>query len=425
MLIQFTVGNFLSFKNKVTFSMVATPAKKELWDTNTFQVNDKLRLLRSAAIYGANASGKSNLTKAMFFMRNFIQNSSKDLQSGEVIPVNAFRLSSDTENMPSFFEIVFMLEGACYRYGFAIDRQMVHKEWFHCIPEGKNKEFDLFVREKKEFTISPNFIEGKDLKDKTRDNALFLSVVAQFNGAISGKVLKWLTSFNVISGLTDAGIQDFSFSCLGDPVLQEKITELLNNADLGIDRVNQGFMPINFDRLPPDMPENVKKTLSEKGIQTVFTTHKKYNGDGDVIGAEQFNLYENESEGTKKMFALAGPIIDTLKYGRVLAVDEFDARFHPLLNRFLVKLFNSSETNKLNAQLIFISHNTQCLHKLFLRRDQIWFAEKDKFGATDLYSLAEYKIPVRKDASYDKDYIAGKYGAIPLIGDPAELFGEE
>jgi hypothetical protein len=403
--------------------MVATPAKKELWDSNTFQVNDKLRLLRSAAIYGANASGKSNLTKAMVFMRNFIQNSSKDLQTGEVIPVNAFRLSSNTENMPSFFEIVFMLAGACYRYGFSVDRQMVHNEWLHCIPDGKNKELDLFVREKKEFIISSNFIEGKDLKDRTRDNALFLSVVAQFNGAISGKILKWLTSLNIISGLTDAGIQDFSFSCLGDPMLQEKITELLSNADLGIDRVDQGFAPINFNKLPPDMPDNVKKTLLEKGIPTVFTTHKKYNSAGDVVGAERFNLYENESEGTKKMFALAGPIIDTLKYGKILVVDEFDARFHPLLNHFLVKLFNSPGTNKLNAQLIFSSHNTQCLHRSFLRRDQVWFAEKDQFGATDLYSLEDFKV--RKDASYDKDYIAGKYGAIPLIGDPGELFGDE
>jgi hypothetical protein len=131
---------------------------------------------------------------------------------------------------------------------------------------------------------------------------------------------------------------------------------------------------------------------------------------------------EHESEGTQKLFAMAGPLVDTLENGRILVIDELDARLHPLITREIISLFNSNQTNPHNAQLIFMTHDTNILSHKFFRRDQIWFAEKDKFGATHLYSLAEYKI--RNDASFENDYIQGRYGAVPFIGDLSHLIGE-
>jgi len=148
---------------------------------------------------------------------------------------------------------------------------------------------------------------------------------------------------------------------------------------------------------------------------SVKTSHTKYGEDNRPVGREVFDLDKHESEGTKKLFALAAPLIDTLKLGRVLIVDELDARLHPLLTREIVSLFNSNKTNPNHAQLVFTTQDTNLLDNRFLRRDQVWFTEKDRQGVTRLYSLAEYKV--RNDASFERDYILGRYGAIPYLGD--------
>lgn len=193
MLIEFTVGNFRSFKDRVTFSMVAANLKsqdKTVDENNTFEVNDKLRLLKSAAIYGANASGKSNLAKAMQFMRLLVVNSSKDSQADDPIPVELFRLSDTTMREPSFFQIVFIQQDIQYRYGFEVTGERVTSEWLFAY--GTTKEANLFQRDLDEIRLSATkFKEGKGLEDKTRKNALFLSVVAQFNGNISRSLLAW------------------------------------------------------------------------------------------------------------------------------------------------------------------------------------------------------------------------------------------
>ena len=407
MLIEFSVGNYRSFKEPVTLGMVAAKLRaknKELDDNNLFPMTSSISLLKSAAIYGANASGKSNLIQAIRLMRGFVLASSKDTQTAEPIGVESFKLSTDTENEPSYFEVIFYLEERRYRYGFEADTQKVHSEWLYHVPN--KRETRLFLREGNDFSLSSVFKEGRGLTDKTRDNALFLSVVAQFNGPIARNILVWFRNLGLISGLSDEKHRRFTIKNIQDETLKDKIISFVKQMDVGISDIGVGQEEIGSIYTAP----------------IVTTLHKNYDGDGAFISETSFDMDNNESEGTKKLFYLSGPLLDILQFGSVLIIDELDARFHPLITSTIIGLFNSKSTNPNNAQLIFATHDTNLLSNKLFRRDQIWFTEKDKYGATDLYSLAEIKV--RNDASFEKDYIAGKYGAIPFIGGLHHLVGD-
>lgn len=411
MLIGFSVGNYKSFKETVTLSMVAssiTEEDKELDENNVFQINDKLSLLKSAAIYGANASGKSNIVAAINFMKWFVLNSSKETQVSDAIDIEAFRLSTETEKEPSFFEIVFLLEDKTFRYGFDVNAREVVSEWLFQADDSQEKM--LFERDFDNYILD-DFPEGQGISDKTRSNALFLSVVAQFNGKISGKILLWFSkTLQLISGLQDTQYREETLEFFENDRHRHDIIEFIKKLDLGIADIQ------------------IKKYISQKtamfGIYEVGvkTVHRKYDADGKQAAIELFDIETHESEGTNKLFALAGILLDTLRTGKILLIDELDARLHPLITRELICLFNSNETNPHNAQLIFTTHDTNLLSSKSFRKDQIWFTEKDNKGATDLYSLVEYKVG--KDASFERDYIIGKYGAIPFIGNFKELIGE-
>ncbi|MEH1921874.1 AAA family ATPase [Nostoc sp.] len=418
MLIEFSVGNYRSFKEQVTFSMVAAnlvAKDKKLDENNVFEIDDDLKLLKSAAIYGANASGKSNLATALGFMRWFMINSSKETQSTEKIGIERFKLSTETEDKPSFFEIVFLINGKRYRYGFEATIEKVVSEWLFDVP--KIKETRLFERKLNKISVSKRF-KADGIQQKTRHNALFLSVSAQFNVQIAQKILDWLTNrVALISTLNDIGYRGYTVSCLMDNENKDEIFQLLKKLDLGFSDVKVEESEITADSLPKELPDELKNLILknvEGKLSSVQTIHQKFDGKGSLVSTEIFNLDEQESEGTKKVFALAGPLVDTLKNSKVLIVDEFDARIHPLISRAIVELFNSNETNPNNAQLIFMTHDTNLLNNKLFRRDQIWFTEKNRYGATDLYSLAEYNVS--NDASFESDYIQGRYGAIPYIG---------
>jgi AAA15 family ATPase/GTPase len=422
MLIEFRVGNYKSFKDIVTFSMVASTIKEHP-DDNIFSVfNDRLRLLKSGVIYGPNASGKSNLLEAMGCMKHFIKVSSRETNIGNKINVERFRLSSETDNKPSFFEITFIQEGTKYRYGFEVDQEKVHSEWLFSSP--RNKERRLFTRDGKDFTIGTHFKEGKKFKDLTRENALLLSVSAQFNGEISKTIYEWFLKFNIISGLQD-NYSGFSIEKLDDKDFKDKILNLLNIADIGINGIEKRKYIQKLELLPEELkkifaPDVIGKKAEQIEAVSLHSLHKKYNKKKEVSAYEEFDFWINESHGTQKLFNLSGPILDTLEHGQILIIDELDARLHPELTQNIIKLFNSHKNSK-NAQLIFATHDISLLRKEFFRRDQIWFTEKDSYGVTDLYSLAEYKLPktkgkVRNDASYARDYMLGKYGAVPYTG---------
>lgn len=419
MLIEFSVGNYRSFKEKATFSMVAAnlvAQDKKLDENNVVEVDDDLRLLKSSAIYGANASGKSNLVKAFGFMRRFMINSSKETQSTEKIGVERFKLSLETDLEPSFFEIVFLMNHKKYRYGFETTRERVISEWLFYVP--KLRETKLFKRKLDNISVSKAYKADESIQQKTRHNALFLSVSAQFNVERAEEILNWLIyKVKVVSGLDDRGYGDDTVSCLMKNENKEKILQLLKKLDLGFGNVKVEESEMDVDSLSITLPDEIKNLILRNGVPKVVsvqTMHRKFDGNGNHVSMELFELNDQESEGTRKVFALAGPLFDTLKDGKILIIDEFDARIHPLISRAIVELFNSNETNQNNAQLIFMTHDTNLLSNKLFRRDQIWFTEKNRYGATDLYSLAEYKI--RNDASFESDYIKGRYGAIPFIG---------
>ncbi len=416
MLINFSVSNYLSFKDKMTFSMVASK-RGELEDENVFQVDDKLRLLRSAVIYGANASGKSNLIKAMTFVRGFVLNSAKTQVTDE-IDVTNFKLDEGHSKRPSFFEINFIYNKVKYRYGFEVDRKKVYKEWLYFVPNVQ--ELLLFYRDKGEYKIGPKFRnEAKGLIRKIRDNVLFVSVAAQFNGPISTNICKWFDKFRTLFGRdTDTVVTDFTLDRLKDKDYKEDILKFVKIADLGIEDISAERIKIKSETEIINVPKQFKELIMKTGGilmgRKIVTTHLKKKGEKKI--PEYFDLEKEESEGTKKIFAIAGPIFFTLKNNSILLFDEFVSNLHPKLARAIIKLFNSKLTNPGNAQLIFDSHDITLLDIELLRRDQIWFTEKNEDGATDLYSLAEFK-GIRKDASHAKNYLLGKYGSIPFIRD--------
>lgn len=442
MLIEFSVGNYRSYKETVTLSMVAAAIKsrpEELDINNVIEIDSNLKLLTSAAIYGANASGKSNLIAALHFMREFVLTSSRETQITQAIDVERFRLSSETDGEPSLFEVVFLLEGTRYRYGFEVTAERVNAEWLYTVPT--TREARLFERELDDIKVNARlFKEGRGLEVRTRSNALFLSVVAQFNGDIAKKLLRWFANLRVSTGLSDIESMLLAMHQFENPRYKEDIVQFMKKLDVGIDDLIVERLPAaSLSDVPSIMPDELKramelflKSTADAERLIIQTVHKKYDADGRRVGDEKFDLQEHESEGTKKLFALAYPVLYALRNGQTLVVDEFDARLHPLITCEIIRLFSSKKTNPRSAQLIFTTHDTNLLSSRLFRRDQIWFVEKSRQGFSDLYSLVEYRIKerdtvdyrirergtmVRNDASFEKDYIEGRYGAIPFIGD--------
>jgi AAA15 family ATPase/GTPase len=416
MLIQFTVGNYLSFKDKVTLSMEATAIKEH--PENVFETPDgRYRLLKSAAIYGANGSGKSNLIKAMEKMNEIISENIK-LLSTDKLDIVPFLLSTETESKPSFFEIEFLIENIKYRYGFEIDSNKVHAEWL--FEAKKDREKPLFVREEDSIEVLSTFKEGKGLEERTSINKLFLSIVDQFNGKLSHELIHWLTIQSFASSAFDLESEDrkdINRDFLSQPENKKIAIDLYKNIDLGFK---------DFDVIQSNVNEtnSNKNDKGQMGIMNVKTKHSKYDDKLNLVSDVLFDLNKEESKGTNKIFECTTAIIIWLQVGGTLSLDELDASLHPLMTLAITKLFNSNQNNPQNAQLIFTTHDTNLLSKGGFRRDQIYFIEKDNYEASHLYSLAEFKEDgkkVRKDRSFEEDYIQGRYGAIPFIGDFSKL----
>ncbi len=405
MLIQFTVGNFLSFRDKATLSMVKS-AMHDLPE-NVIKAEDDLELLKSAVVYGANASGKSNLILALSFMRFFAINSFRSYQPGEEIGSWCFRLNEASISQPSFFEVVFMVDGIIYKYGFELDNKKVNKEWLYFTQ--KNEERPLFIRDGLKFDlVEKDFPEGINKKTDTRENCLFLPVVSQLNGPISSKIIKW---FLKVRSTTSPRIESVFSSIEKDSNLKEDVMRFVSLADNGImDFTSEDILP---DQSSDSVPQAKRKSEIKK---LMYFIHNVFNEKKEISRKVNFNV-SAESEGTKRMFALSVPIINALRNGEIILIDELESHLHPKLFEHIIKLFNSY-SNKNNAQLIFATHNLTCMSNKCFRRDQIWFTEKNSLGETSLFSLADYKLndkKIRNDATYSKDYMLGKYGGIPFI----------
>ena len=416
MLVNFTVKNFRSFKHERTFTMEASSIKEH---RESVRVVNKHKVLPLAVIYGANSSGKSNLIQALGCMTQIVMNSVR-LNENDTIPFAPFALDEVSETQPTFFEIQFIKDNSLFRYGFEYNPKEIVSEWLYEKKFGE-KEFNLFLRSHSYISISEaRFKEGVGKTELTNANRLFVSLVAQLKGAMSKRVMDWFASCNVLSGLDSEAFEGFTLSMFAEN------RNGVNQALAFFKKLQLGFNSYMVKRSVfandevEKAPKEIKEKIREGKIVDTFTIHNIYDENGSVIKEKAFDELDMESEGTKKVIEMSGPIFDTLNEGRVLVVDELDAKLHPLLTRNIVLLFMDPEINKYNAQLVFATHDTNLLNLKLIRRDQIWFAEKDQCDSTDIYSLVEFKDDngdkVRNDRNIERDYISGRYGAIPFIG---------
>jgi len=411
-LIEFRVTNYRSIKEEQTLSLMASRSK-ELLDSHTFEAKGfKNRLLRSAAVYGPNASGKTNLLLALVSMKDIVKKSASETQRGDTLAVEPFKLDSSSCKEPTQFEVVFMVQGVRYQYGFSATATSVVSEWLFAFPEGRPQRW--FERELDkdghyEWNLGASLKGGKQLWQKsTRDNALFLSTAVQLNSQQLQPVYDWFNDTLRFVGV--GGVSPGFSASFCEEHGSEKVADFLQEADLGIHHVHVKQEPFDPESLPEDMPDSVKrdivKTMKGGKVYEIKTVRKS--STGDLV---EFDLGQ-ESTGTQKVFELAGPFLESLQNGHVLCIDELHNSLHPELVKFLVGSFNDNTTNPRNAQLIFTTHETSMLNQKILRRDQIWFCEKDKNQATTVYALTDFH-PRKGVENLELAYLSGRYGALP------------
>ncbi len=396
MLIRFSFKNFKSFKNENCLDMEATSLKEH--EYNVAKI-DNGEYLKVAAIYGANASGKTNVLQAFDYMKNRILVSDDSKKNSPIDEENIYSFMINEEPIALEVEILAK-NNKIYKYGFELLKDNIISEWLY--EKRVNKFYSIFERENNNVTMKTNKIAGlSNIDEKT----LFLNIYSKIDkdNEDFANVYYWFMNSNYL----DLGNPDFegiidkrvSFKILTDKNYKKELLKFIKTFDAGIEDINT-------------IPDSVEAVKNNNGIVDIKVTHKGENGEEKAL---PFYL---ESNGTRKMFYLFDFFMDALKNGMILFVDELDTKLHPLLTRYIINLFHNSDTNKGNGQLIYSTHDTVNLNKETFRRDEIWFAEKDKEGISTIYSLADYKIndvKVRNDATYNKDYLSGRYGAIPVL----------
>lgn len=415
MLLRFRVANHRSIRDEQTLSLVAVPRRGEAKPpAGTIPPT-----LRVSGIYGANASGKSNVLNALAWMLYAIRSSQTQWAPDQGIPRSPFKLSPEAAASPSFFEIDFVYHGIRYSYGFEVNESAVLTEWLNSFPHGRTRK--LFVR-----TDATHYEFGRSLTGElsrianlTRENSLYLSSAAVNNHRLLGALHQELTRHIRFSRQSDADEHArlrTTRRMLSDPEVSPRINEALRIADLGIESA-----------------EIVEREIDPEIAATLRRMHTVISGSTDVPDSILDDLrYEirlsrkfskvaldlrEESAGTRVWLSMIGPIFMTLRNGDVLVVDEIDSSLHPLLSSTLIRIFKDPEVNRKGAQLIFASHDTTLLGSLLddelLDRDEVWFTEKDDTGATSLYSLAEFHP--RRDENIERGYLQGRYGAVPYV----------
>lgn len=403
MLIRFSFKNFKSFKNENCLDMEATSLKEH--EYNVAKINNG-EYLKVSAIYGANASGKTNVLQAFEYMKKRILVSDDSKKNSPIDEENIYSFMINNEPIALEVEILAK-NNKIYKYGFEVLNDTIISEWL--FEKRVNKFYAIFERENNNVSMKPNKISGLVNID---ERTLFLNIYSKIdrNNEDFSNVYDWFVN----STYLDLGNPNFerfinnrvSLKILSDVNYKKELLKFIKTFDSGIEGI----------KTTPDSIEAVK---SNNGIIDIEVIHKGENGE---LKALPFYL---ESNGTRKMFHLFDFFMDALKNGMVLFVDELDAKLHPLLTRYIINLFHNSDTNKGNGQLIYSTHDTVNLNKETFRRDEIWFAEKDKDGISEIYALSDYILEddkntgkkVRNDATYNKDYLTGRYGAIPILED--------
>ncbi len=415
MLIEFNVGNYRSMMTRQTLNLVATK-DTSLQSSNCMPSNVRgiPFLLRAAILYGANASGKSNLISALVFMRNMVTLSATSVSEGQKLNISPFRFSPETMNQPSEFEIVFVENNIRYQYGFLLNADRVEKEWLFANVGSKaqcwfERVFDN--KQKKDiYKFGSHLIGGKQRDlwgDSTRGNALFLSTAVHLNSEQLRPIFMWFADKLTIIDSNTQLSPFYTMECIKNNEKKSEIIKLLRSADLDITNVKIKMQKGKQVQFRLDSGVATINTPLETEIPSATLSHQGNNND-----QVDFELHE-ESHGTQRVFAYSGPLLDVLHQGKTFVIDELDCSLHPNMVRFLVNLIQNSNVNKNNAQLIFTTHNTSLLDTELFRRDQIWFMEKDQKQSSHIYPLTDFSP--RKAEAIEKGYLLGRYGALPIF----------
>jgi len=417
MLIEFSVTNYRSISERQTLNLAASEAYSELETTNIvadgFEAGAP-KLLRSVALYGPNASGKTTLIRALDFMQDCVLLSAKESQAGEPIDAVPFKLTEKTRRAPSEFEVTFVEGGIRYDYGFSCNASRFTEEWLRAYPNGRVQTWFHRVTDESDvehYKFSPKFASPslrKSYKLQTTPNTLFLSRATQLNNQQVKPVFSWFRErLNVLTAGEISG--EFTARRCEVPGQRERILAFLKAADLSISDIRIEKKEFADADLPDEMPSELKEILiKQMRGKTLLATKFQHL---DVISNETIEFaHEEESDGTRALFAFAGPWLEVLENDEVLIIDELDRSLHPLIVRQLVEQFHRTKSR---AQLIFTTHDTTILSQKILRRDQVWLTEKNKGSATQLYPLSDFSI--RESEAIEKGYLAGRYGGIPIL----------
>ena len=427
MLIRFRARNFRSLKEEQELSLVAS-SLKDSPEAVTKVEGLNLGLVRVAAIYGANASGKSNVIKALAYMSSAVQNSQRQWAPLGPIPREPFLLDPQSRLDPSSFEVDLLIDGVRFHYGFTLNDREILEEWLDAYPIGRRQMW--FKRKQKTFTFGPKLDGNNDAIERlTRPNSLFLSAAVQNNHERLLPIYKWFAEDLTQVGKERAQVRLETAKMCQDETLKTSILRMLRIADLGV----IGLDVREEDLIQPTAEGGhpAGRVFKEEVDDALTKLFAKLKEEGRTISEKKHVLAlihqgaakvgvslgeGSESEGTLAFFGLLGPAIRAVNSGGTICVDELDASLHPLLALEVVRLFNDPKRNPRGAQIIFTTHDTNILDRASLRRDQIWFTEKDAEGGTHLYPLTDFKP--RKNENLERGYLQGRYGAVPFIGSP-------
>ena len=417
---EFSVENFRSIDQLQRVSLDANGGINDMIEggegAGYFELPNRARLLTVKTFYGYNSSGKSNLLLSLHRMKGIVRHAVR-LNENESLPYEPFLLKDGAGMKPTRFEVVFTKERDTYRYGFSYNQTAIEEEWLYVKMPGKSVK-EVFSRKENTWNkTNPNFVEC-NVNVTINKNRLLLSLLGQLGGATSNTVLEWFANdLVIVSGAEDNGYSEVSRNMLlGDEDAKASVIELMTRLNLGFGKMQARQVSMDEMGLPDGLPSSFINQLRAHPPIEVKTEHNIYDDDGCIVGTRYMLLDRTESEGTKKLFGLAGLIIQAIQNGTTLVVDEFDSKIHPNLCRKLVTMFNSRQHNPKGAQLIFSTHDTNLLDNTLLRRDQICFVKKTSRESSKVYELMDVVLEnghkPRNDSNYEKNYLAGNYDNI-------------
>ncbi|PCK07266.1 MAG: RloA protein [Alteromonadaceae bacterium] len=413
MLIQFKLSNFRSIRNELTFSAVSSQRNSSASDASRVispTAPATAALNKASFIYGANASGKSNLIKAIGVMKGIIVNSNKT-NDDDPLPYEPFAFSETSRSSDTEFEIELITNNVRYQYGFAYNRNKITEEWLYAYPKGKPQKwlmryFDIDTNETT-YERCDNLTGPKKVwESATRDNALFLATAVQLNSKPLKPVFDWFQKTLQLVSTSGPG-ESFSLNMAQQSEQSKKhIINFMKAADFSIEDfdVDESDSEKRMEQLPKPLREAIGSSAM---LFDVKTAHK------DDAGGLQYIDLNDESDGTQKVFEWAGPMLDTLEQGCVLVIDEMHLHLHPNLSAFLVKLFYNDALNTSGAQLITTTHEATFLKASVSKRDQLWIMDRCPDGSSKITPITDYSP--RKDENIERGFLDGRYRGNPTL----------